>query len=203
MNSPGLRERKKEKTRRTIQEHALRLFAEQGYEATTIEQIADAAEVSPSTLFRYFPTKEDIVIQDDYDPLLFDRLAAQPPEVPPVRALRNAFGEAMRGIPDNELGQIRARSRLQMSIPAIRARIFQNMLDTMDLLAEGIARRTGADPGSFQVRVLIGAVMGTIIPVLQTWATSEEDLGFAEMIDEAFALLEAGLPIEPAPRPEG
>ncbi len=90
-----------------------------------------------------------------------------------------------------------------MSIPAIRARIFQNMLDTMDLLAEGVARRTGADPASFQVRVLIGAVMGTIIPVLQAWATAEEDLGFAEMVDEAFALLEAGLPIEPAPRPEG
>ncbi|GAB1821248.1 TetR/AcrR family transcriptional regulator [Herbidospora sp. RD11066] len=203
MNSPGLRERKKEKTRRTIQEHALRLFAEQGYDATTIEQIADAAEISPSTLFRYFPTKEDIVVQDDYDPLLLDRLAAQPPEVPPVRALRNAFGEAMRGIPDTDLAEIRARSRLQMSIPAIRARIFQNMLDTMDLLAEGIGRRTGADPASFQVRILVGAVMGTIIPVLQNWATSEEDIGFAEMIDEAFALLEAGLPIEPERRPEG
>src|SRR5690242_4622205 len=105
MNSPGLRERKKEKTRRTIQEHALRLFAEQGYDATTIEQIAEAAEVSPSTLFRYFPTKEDIVVQDDYDPLLVERLIAQPPEVPPVRALRNAFGEAMQGIPGSELGE--------------------------------------------------------------------------------------------------
>ncbi|NAS26708.1 TetR family transcriptional regulator [Herbidospora sp. NEAU-GS84] len=203
MNSPGLRERKKEKTRRTIQEHALRLFAEQGYDATTIEQIADAAEVSPSTLFRYFPTKEDIVVQDDYDPLLVERLIAQPPEVPPVRALRNAFGEAMRGIPDGELGEIRARARLQMGVPAIRARIFQNMLDTMELLAEGVARRTGADPASFQVRVLIGAVMGTIIPVLQTWATADEEVPFADMVDEAFSLLEAGLPIEPERRPEG
>lgn len=203
MNSPGLRERKKEKTRRTIQEHALRLFAEQGYDATTIEQIADAAEVSPSTLFRYFPTKEDIVIQDDYDPMVLERLEAQPPELSPIRALRNAFGEAMRGIPAAELTEIRARSRLQLGIPAIRTRVFQNMLDTIDLLAEGVARRTGADPDSFQVRVLVGAVMGVIIPVLQAWATAEEDVGFAGMIDDAFALLEAGLPIEPERRPEG
>ncbi|WP_061298483.1 TetR/AcrR family transcriptional regulator [Herbidospora cretacea] len=203
MNSPGLRERKKQKTRRTIQEQALRLFAEQGYDATTIEQIAEAAEVSPSTLFRYFPTKEDIVVQDDYDPMILERLTAQPAGLPPLRALRNAFGEAMRAIPDQEIRDIRARSQLQLGIPAIRTRVLQNIFDTMDVLAEGIGRRAGVDPDSFQVRVLIGAVMGTIIPVLQTWATADDDVDFAGMIDDAFALLEAGLPIEPAPRPEG
>ena len=68
--TPGLRERKKAKTRAAIQTQALRLIAEQGYEATTVEQIAEAAEISPSTFFRYFPTKEDVVVEDDYDPLL-------------------------------------------------------------------------------------------------------------------------------------
>lgn len=77
----GLRERKKAKTHAAIQEHAMRLFAEQGYEATTVEQIAAAAEVSPSTLFRYFPTKQDIVLHDALDPLLFAAFGEQPPEL--------------------------------------------------------------------------------------------------------------------------
>jgi AcrR family transcriptional regulator len=64
----GLRERKKAKTRAAIQAHALRLFAKQGYDETTIDQIADAAEVSQSTFFGYFPTKEDVVLHDRFDP---------------------------------------------------------------------------------------------------------------------------------------
>src|SRR4029079_542429 len=91
MSSPGLRERKKQKTRWAIQEHALRLFAEQGYDATTIDQIAAAAEVSPSTFFRYFPTKEDLVIADEYDAVLVEGLRNQPPEVSPVEAMRQAI----------------------------------------------------------------------------------------------------------------
>src|SRR5919198_3405569 len=87
----GLRERKKARTRAAIREHALRLFREQGYEATTVEQIAEAAEVSPSTFFRYFPTKEDVVMVDDIDPMMVAAFNAEPPDTPPLRALRNAF----------------------------------------------------------------------------------------------------------------
>jgi AcrR family transcriptional regulator len=69
---PGLRERKKAKTRAAIQEQAMRLFRERGYEATTVEQIAEAAEVSPSTFFRYFPTKEAVVMYDVLDQILIE-----------------------------------------------------------------------------------------------------------------------------------
>ena len=75
----GLRERKKAKTRAAIQEQALRLFREQGYEETSIEAIAEAAEVSPSTVFRYFPTKPDLVIYDDLDDRMIEAFRASPP----------------------------------------------------------------------------------------------------------------------------
>ena len=74
----GLRERKKAKTRAAIQHEAIRLFSEQGYEATTIEQIAEVVEIAPSTFFRYFRAKEDLVLTDEYDPLIIEAFRAQP-----------------------------------------------------------------------------------------------------------------------------
>src|ERR1700749_5229695 len=90
----GLRERKKARTRAAIRQEALRLFREQGYQATTVEQIAAAAEVSPSTFFRYFPTKEDVVLQDDMDTRVLDAFARQPGDLSPIAAVRAALREA-------------------------------------------------------------------------------------------------------------
>ena len=90
----GLRERKKARTRAAIREHALRLFREQGYQATTVEQIAAAAEVSPSTFFRYFPTKEDVVLRDDMDTRMVEAFVRQPLDLSPIAAARAAMREA-------------------------------------------------------------------------------------------------------------
>src|SRR5215831_3477438 len=90
----GLRERKKARTRAAIREHALRLFREQGYQRTTVEQIAAAAEVSPSTFFRYFPTKEDLILQDDMDTRMVEAFERQPAGLGPIPAVRAALREA-------------------------------------------------------------------------------------------------------------
>jgi AcrR family transcriptional regulator len=92
----GLRERKKAKMRAAIQRHALRLVREQGYEATTVQQIADAAEVSPSTFFRYFLIKEAVALYDDLDPLFIAAFEAQPAELSPVQALRRALHQVLQ-----------------------------------------------------------------------------------------------------------
>src|SRR5206468_9013892 len=97
-SSPGLRERKKRKTRWLIQAQALRLFREQGYDQTTVDQIAAAAEISPSTFFRYFKTKEDVVLEDEYDPMLLGAFDAAPPDLRPIPALRHAIGTVMGAI---------------------------------------------------------------------------------------------------------
>src|ERR1700745_4535985 len=89
----SLRERKKARTRASLRQHALRLFREQGYQATTVEQIAAAAELSPSTFFRYFPTKEDVVLQDDMDTRMLEAFARQPADLSPISAIRAAARE--------------------------------------------------------------------------------------------------------------
>ncbi|MEU7937167.1 TetR family transcriptional regulator [Microbispora bryophytorum] len=191
----SLRERKKAKTRRTIQEEALRLFAEQGYEATTVEQIAEAAEVSPSTFFRYFPTKEDVVTQDDYDPILMEAIKAQPPDLPPLAALRAAFRTAFESIGAKELDQALARTRLSASVPALRARTVEGLFATIDTLAGAVAERAGRDPRSPAVRTLAGAVMGVLLPALFTWVEQDGRTPLPVLLDEALGYLEAGLPI--------
>ena len=118
----GLRERKKEQTRMAIQRAALRLIAEGGYAATTCEQIAAAAEVSPATLFRYFPTKEDIVLQDGYDPVIAAAVVARPAGEPPVVAVRRGFAEALAEVYRGDVEAIRQRTALILSVPALRSR---------------------------------------------------------------------------------
>src|SRR2546425_5565213 len=89
----GLRERKKQKTRESTQRAALRLFVKQGYEETTIEQIAAAAEISPSTFFNYFPTKEDVVLFDAYDPRAIRMFLERPKDEPLNVVVRRVLEE--------------------------------------------------------------------------------------------------------------
>ena len=97
--SPGLRERKKARTRATIQREALRLFQRDGYAATSVEAIAAAAEVSPSTFFRYFPTKEDVVLSDFVDEATIERFVDAPPELAARRGAGATPGTGIAALP--------------------------------------------------------------------------------------------------------
>src|ERR671913_281731 len=116
----GLRERKKARTRAEIQRQALRLFRERGYEATTVARIAEAAEVSESTFFRYFPTKEDVVFWDEFDPLIFEAFRAQPAELGSIRVLRGSIRDAMARASAPGRGDRRGRLELLLSVPPLR-----------------------------------------------------------------------------------
>jgi AcrR family transcriptional regulator len=195
---PGLRERKKARTRAAIRDHAMRLFEDQGYAATTVDQIAAAADVSPSTFFRYFPTKEDVVLTDDYDPLLVAALHRQPPELPPVTAIRYAMREVFGSLSDEDWAQEERRQRLFQAVPELRARAFQQLDATLRLLAGALADRAGLPPDDFSARVLAGAVIGAIMAAMPHGLNAAMDRGDLALVERAADLLEAGLPLGPA-----
>jgi len=190
----GLRERKKAKTRAAIQQHALRLFREQGYDATTVEQIAEAAEVSPSTFFRYFPTKEEVVLYDVLDPLMINALRAQPAGLSPIQALRDAFRAAAAAIPAEELARQRERAALFLSVPALRAAVLDELARSIRLAAEMIAERLGRRPDDFAVRSFAGALIGIAMSAMLALADDPAADPFA-LMDAGLAHLEAGLPL--------
>ena len=191
---PGLRERKKARTRAAIREHAFRLFRKQGYDATTVEQIAEAAEVSPSTFFRYFPTKEDVVLQDDMDLLWLDAIRAQPPDLSPLAALRAGMHAAFASLSPEQFAQARESTKLAFTVPAVRARSLDEFTRTIGIIAAALGERSGRDPADPAVRVLAGAVVG--VAVAAWFAAPGDDLtNFAKNFDEGLALLEAGLPL--------
>lgn len=193
---PGLRERKKIKTRMAIRRAAYRLIAEQGYEATTVEQIAAAAEVSPSTVFRYFPAKEDIVLTDEYDPVLVSLLRARPVDEPPLESLRLILTEVVAAALENEPEEMRQRARLLLEAPAVRARMTETMTGTSQLLARPIADRAGRDPDDLEVRVFTAAVMGALRETLFHWAERGLDDDPVALVDRALDVLKGGLRLQ-------
>jgi len=197
--SPGLRERKKARTRASIREHALRLFRENGYQRTTVEQIAAAAEVSPSTFFRYFPTKEDLVLQDDMDTRMVEAFERQPPGLGPVAAVRAAAREVFGSYSEADLDVIRETSALSVTVPEVRARAMDEFARTIAVISEALARRTGRPADDLAVRAVAGAIIGVIMSITMPWeGWSSDRRAIADMfdrIDQALALLEAGLPL--------
>lgn len=190
----GLRERKKVKTRAAIQQHALRLFREQGYAATTVEQIAEAAEVSPSTFFRYFPSKEALVLQDEYDPLIVSAFAAQPPALNPIAALRRAMREVFADLAADDRAAMQERMTLIRSVPELRAAMLDDLTRTVQLLAEVAAERTGRRAEDIAVLTFAGAVIGLSISTMLA-ATNDPSADLFALLDTSLALLEDGLPL--------
>jgi len=192
--TPGLRERKKAKTRAAIQRHALQLFREQGYEATTVEQIAEAAEVSPSTFFRYFRTKEDVALYDDLDPLFIAAFEAQPAELSPVQAMRRAWRQVFTSVPTVETEQQWERGRLILAVPELRMRMLDQVAEAVQLFAELVARRVGRRADEFAVRTYAGAMIGAVLSAILT-GMDDPQADFMELVDASLAYLEAGLPL--------
>jgi AcrR family transcriptional regulator len=197
MNDPatrgGLRERKKAHTRQTIQEQAIRLFLAQGYDETTVEQIAAAAGVSHMTVFRHFPTKEDLVASDDYDPMLAAFIAARPADEPLALRIRNGLLEALGQIYAADRDTLRARTQLMLSTPALRARVWDNQSTTEHLLATALTAGEPPDEIDFASHVVAAACLAVLTSALVAWADADDGPELPALIEQAFDALATGL----------
>jgi AcrR family transcriptional regulator len=199
----GLRERKKARTRAAIREHALRLFREQGYQRTTVEQIAAAAEVSPSTFFRYFPTKEDLVLQDDMDTRMVEAFERQPAGLGVIAAIRGAIREMLSSYDEADLDVLFETTTLTMTVPEVRARAMDEFGRTIAVISEALAKRAGRPADDLAVRTVAGAIIGVIMSITMPWEGWASDrqviVDMFERIDQALGLLEDGLPLLRSP----
>jgi AcrR family transcriptional regulator len=189
MTQTDWRERKKAATRKAIQEHALRLFLDKGYEATTVEEIAAAAGVSHMTFFRHFPRKESVVESDDYDPALVDLIVTRPADEDPLTAIHRALRQGFAAVPPDDREALLIRTRLILGTPALRARFWEGQETTRDLYAHALARREGLAEPDLRLRVLAAAAIAALTTAATTWAAGDGEADLLSLLDEALAAL--------------
>ena len=183
---------KANETRKRLQETALRLFAEHGFDHVTVDQIAVSAGVSHMTFFRNFPTKESVVLNDPYDPLIVIAVVAQDVALSPLDRVRLGFMTAARAVDDEDMEIVRARIRLAANHPRLRARLWENNHRTELAVVDGLVA-DGVD--DLDAKVAVGAVLGAITAGLLAWAESEDSLSIAECLGRALMQFDStGIP---------
>ena len=193
---PGLRERKKQRTRDTIARAALRLFAERGYDETTLAEIAEAADVAPRTIFAYFENKEDILFSDEMGIFneLKRRLDERPAGATTVDALRE-FVACMKS-PDEDT---KLRKKVIMADPALQMKMRAHHAQLEPMLAESIARDLGTGPDDIRSLLIAASMVAALQSVSDRFFEAESagepinhEQGMA-ILDEVLEFLRGGL----------
>ena len=191
---PGTRQRRRDRTRQDLARAAVRLFEERGFDGSTVEDIADAADVSVSTFFRLFPRKEDVIFYDlpeRLDAMRADFAAADHPTA--WQTVRNAFVANARTWDDEEQAFGLARARLFHSERALAARYLEMCQEWEGVVAGIVAAERGTDPRTDLYALLVGA--STVSAFRAAFiARINGGTQIADLLDEAFTMLENGLP---------
>ncbi|KUI02197.1 TetR family transcriptional regulator [Mycolicibacterium acapulense] len=159
----GLRERKKLRTRATIRREAFRLIQERGYQATTVEQISAAADISPRTFSRYFPTKEAVLISDDHIPPIIDAFVAAPADMSVIDAYRHAVETTFNSLTPEQREEAMIGQRLMYTVPEVAGLLYAEYVRLIGLIEDALMQRPGAPTDPRERRVLAGAIVGVLI----------------------------------------
>jgi AcrR family transcriptional regulator len=188
--------------RRTIQAQALRLFADKGFQATTIEEIAAAAEMAPRTFFRYFPTKEEVVFWAEYPPMLAGFVAARPDDEPALEALHHGIVEGLAAIwdQDEERERMLERLRLAFRTPALHPRMRQQQAHWAAELAKILAHRLSARPDNLEVRIIAAAVAAAVWVAAEEWQAQDGRQELGALMDQALGIV-LGAPLRATTTP--
>jgi AcrR family transcriptional regulator len=192
----GLRERKKLATRAALHEAALRLVADRGLEAVSVDDIADRVDVSPRTFFNYFPTKVDAILGLDPDAprRQADAFLDRPAEESAVQALRAvARAQAVEMAEDMDLWPLRLK--VIDANPALLAHLAVAFSEAEGILAGAVAERSGTRVGVDVHPTLLAGVAGVAMRTsLHRWLASDFTASLPHLVDEAWDVLGAGLP---------
>ncbi|NSC21532.1 TetR family transcriptional regulator [Streptomyces albus subsp. chlorinus] len=177
----GLRERKKQRTRDALIVAAHELFVTQGYDATTVDQIAEAVDVSQRTFFRYFSNKEEVAlfVQDMVGTFFYEAIRASPPGEPPLECLRRTLDDIWDDVQGAVEEIVPFALHLKMcqvieTSPALLAAHLRHSLLMEEKLVQEIARRTGVDPATDpRPRVLVAAFSGVMRVAAREWSMRE------------------------------
>ena len=188
----GLRERKKADTREAIRAAAVDLFVARGFEDTTVDAIAEAADVSVRTVFRYFPTKEDLVFADvdaDLDDLR-SLLDARPPDEPVMTGVR-AVVEVLAGRMESGYDDDVRLAPLLHDEPALRQRYLAVLDRVEETIADWARTRLGSAPGDLRPG-LLAASMVSVQRVVVDAVVAGDPRPLSELVREAVALIGRG-----------
>jgi AcrR family transcriptional regulator len=191
---PDRRERKKARTRRDLVEAAVRLFDERGFEGTTIEDITNAADVSPRTFFRYFASKEEILFSEHQRSVddLRNRLAECPDGEPLLVTVREAMLTIAGRIEENKDFHL-LRIRLNAESPTVVAHALRVQQDWVRIIAKALAARLGANVHTdLRPTLIAGAANIAIRSALTRWGAGQGKEDLRELTSKAFRLLESG-----------
>lgn len=204
-NTPGLRERNRERNRAELAGAALRLFTERGFDDVTVDDIAEAAGVSRRTFFRYFESKEDAVLPYEEERIdeLRQALGERPPHEPVLATIRRVTTAIGADLSPHGPARREALARMQIITenPSVLARSLELQSRMAQELSALVAEHLGVEPEtSLEAQVVAGAAIAAVRAAAQVWWATDGQRDFAELLGEAYDLLTTGVSLtEPQP----